>query len=389
LTPFDVIVVGLGAAGSATAWQLAARGATVLGLDAHAPPHELGSSHGSLRITRKAIGEGDAYVPLVLRANELWRELERDGHERLLRVTGGLWISSPGRQAETHVANFFDNTVSAARRFGIEHELLTAADMRRRFPQFAVRDDEVGYYEPDAGCLRPEACVAAMLRAATRRGAEIHAGERVQHFHEERDEVVVLTDRAAYRARHLVVCAGPWIRGLVEPKIASLFTVTRQVQYWFALDGRAEDFEAPRFPVWIWELQDRDKVIYGFPATDGGEAGVKIGTEQYAQSTSPERMARHVSEEEVRDMYTRLVHPHVAGVSSRCVRTEPCLYTATPDFHFVIDRLPGASHVTVVSACSGHGFKHAPAVGERAADLVTGRESRPGDEAFAFSRFAK
>ena len=383
---FDAIVIGLGAAGSATAWQLAARGLTVLGLDAHAPPHDLGSSHGSLRITRKAIGEGDAYVPLVLRSNELWRSLEREGGERLMGITGGLWISSPQRQAETHVANFFDNTLAAATRHGIEHELLDAAAVRRRFPQFAIRDNETAYYEPDAGYLRPEACVAAMLRAATRRGAEIHANERVTGFHEDRDGVAVLTDRGAHRARELVLCAGPWIRGLVEPRIAALFSVTRQVQYWFATEGAAGAFEPPAFPVWIWELQDRRNVIYGFPAVDGAAAGVKIATEQYAQSTSPERMARTVAQDEVREMHENLVAPYLPGVTPRCVRTAPCLYTATPDFHFVIDRLPGASRVTLVSACSGHGFKHASAVGEMAADLVAGTGGRLRREPFAIGR---
>ena len=378
--------MGLGAAGSATAWRLAARGLTVLGLDAHAPPHDFGSSHGSLRITRKAIGEGEAYVPLVLRSNELWRELERDGVDRLIGIAGGLWISSPRRQAEAHVANFFDNTLAAARHHGIEHELLDAAAVRKRFPQFAIRDNEMAYYEPDAGYLRPEACVAAMLRAATRRGAEIHVNERVTAFHEDREGVAVLTDRGAYRARELVLCAGPWIRGLVEPRIAALFSVTRQVQYWFATEGPQAAFEPPAFPVWIWELQERRNVIYGFPAVDGPAAGVKIATEQYAHTTSPERMARAVTDEEVREMHQNLVAPYLPGVTSRCIRAEPCLYTSTPDFHFVIDRLPGASRVSLVSACSGHGFKHAPAVGEMAADLVTGAERLPRREPFAIRR---
>jgi sarcosine oxidase len=384
---FDAVVVGLGAAGSATAWQLASRGERVLGLDANAPPHDRGSSHGSLRITRQAIGEGDAYVPLVLRASEHWKALERETGERLMGITGGLWISSPQRQAETHVANFFDNTLAAARRFHIGHEILDAEHVRRRFPQFAIRDNEVAYYEPDAGYLRPEACVRAMLRAATRRGAEIHTHERVTSFHEEGDGVAVLTDRGAYRASRLVLCAGPWIRGLVEPRVAALFSVTRQVQYWFAIEGPVERFEPPAFPVWIWELQDRRNVIYGFPAVDGAASGVKIATEQYAHTTSPERMAREVTDDEVSGMYTSLVQPYLPGVSARCLRAAPCLYTSTPDFHFVIDRLPGASRVVLVSACSGHGFKHSAAVGEMAADLATGQEGTLRREAFALSRF--
>jgi sarcosine oxidase len=382
----DALVVGLGAVGSAAAWRLAQRGLRVVGIDAYAPPHALGSSHGALRITRKAIGEGEAYVPLVLRANALWRELERETGASLLGVTGGLWISSPARQAETHVANFFDNTLAAAARHGIEHEILDAPAMRARFPQFAVRDNEIGYYEPDAGYLRPEACISAQLQMATRRGAELRTHERVTHYHEEGGVVSVFTDRAAYRTRSLVLAAGPWIRHLVEPRLAALFTVTRQVQYWFET-GDAQDFTAPRFPVWIWELQDRRNVIYGFPRVEGAPAGVKIATEQYAQGTTPERMERGVSGEEMRAMHAELVAPYLPGVTSRCLSAEACLYTATPDFHFLIDRLPGAHQVWLASACSGHGFKHSAAVGELVAAAVCEEPIELPRSAFALSRF--
>jgi sarcosine oxidase len=385
----DCIVVGLGAAGSATAWQLAARGQRVLGFDAYAPPHDRGSSHGSLRITREAIGEGDAYVPLVRRSNELWRTLEREQGVPLLQVTGGLWISSPQRQAETHVANFFDNTVAAARRFGVDHEMLDAAAVRACFPQFAIRDNELAYHEPGAGYLRPEACVSAMLAAAASRGAELHLDERVTAFHEEADGVALSTERGTYRAARLVLCAGPWIRELVEPRIAALFTVTPQVQYWFEVDGEARAFEPGRCPVWIWELQERRNVIYGFPAADGAAAGVKIATEQYAETTSPARMPREVPAEQARAMYRDLVAPYLRGVGPRCLRAQPCLYTATSDFHFVIDGLPGTSRVVLVSACSGHGFKHSAAVGEMAAELVTGTPGRLRADGFRLARLTE
>ena len=171
---FDVAVVGLGAMGSAAAWQAAKSGARVLGIDRFRPPHAMGSSHGDTRITRLAIGEGEEYTPLVLRANEIWREIEERSGEKLHVVTGGLIISGPARSATTHVARFFEKTLAAARRFGIAHEILDAAEIRARFPQFAVRDNEVGYYEPGAGYLRPERCIAAQLRLAQAAGVELH-----------------------------------------------------------------------------------------------------------------------------------------------------------------------------------------------------------------------
>ena len=371
---YDAVVVGLGAVGSAALYQLARRGHRVLGIDRFAPPHPFGSSTGETRITRKAIGEGDEYVPLVLRSYELVREIEGESGEKLLAVTGGLWISSPARQAETHVPNFFDNTLAAARRFRIEHEILPPAEIRRRFPQFRVQDNEVGYYEPEAGYLRPEACIRAQLALAARHGAEIRT----------RSPVSRLADLPP--ARRVILAAGAWVRDFVPASWASRFAVTRQVQYWFEVRGAVERFMPPNFPVWIWELQDRKNVIYGFPASDGA---LKLATEQYAVTTEPEPVDARlvVGEEEQRSMHEQLVAPYLPGVGPRCVKAAACLYTATPDFRFVIDRLPGREDVIVASACSGHGFKHSAAVGEALAELAIEGRATIDLSAFSFARF--
>jgi len=346
---FDSIVVGLGAAGSASAWQLAKRGARVLGIDRHEPPHAHGSHCGESRITRKAIGEGDAYVPLALRSYEIWPEIEAATGEKLLQVTGGLWISSPRRQVEMHVADFFNRTVATARRFGIAHEVLDAAAIRRRYPQFNVRDDESGYFEPDAGFLRPEACVRAQLALARALGADLRMNESVIGIEQASGGVVVETQKGRYRAARAIVCAGAGLAGLV-PEVAPRLAVSRQVQYWFEAEG------LDRLPVWIWELQDRGNAIYGFPASNGV---VKVATESFTREIPPE------------EMYASLVAPHLRGVGARCVKTVPCLYTATPDFNFLIDRHPRMDRVIVASPCSGHGFKHSAAMGEALAQWAT------------------
>jgi sarcosine oxidase len=367
---WDVAVVGLGAMGSAAAWQAAKRGARVVGIDQFRPPHALGSSHGDTRITRLAIGEGEQYTPLVLRANEIWREVERETGEKLRVVTGELIISGPARGATTHGANFFENTLAAARRFGIEHEVLDAAGIRRRFPQFNVRDNEVGYFEPGAGYLRPERCIAAQLELAAARGAELHLDERVLAIDDKGGHVRVTTDRATYEARQAILSMGAWLPGFLEPGVGRSLAVTRQALYWFAPRGDIAQFEAPRFPVWIWELQESKHVIYGFPAIDGGMGGVKIATEQYARTTTPESIEREVGEGEIRAMHRDLVAPYVPGLSDRCVKAAACMYTATPDFQFWIDRHPRKANVVIVSACSGHGFKHSAAIGEMAAAMA-------------------
>ena len=385
----DVIVVGLGAVGSAAAYQLARRGAKVLGIDRHSPPHAMGSSHGDTRITRLAIGEGAHYTPLVLRANEIWHEVESQTGEDLHVVTGMLIVSSERRRATTHVANFFENTLEAARRFGIAHDVLDAAAIRRRFPRFAVRDNEVGYYEPGAGYLRPEACIAAQLRLAQDHGAELHREERVVAIERAGEGVAVVTESGRYEAGQAILAAGPWIREFLPAGLAPHFTVTRQALFWFDVVAPVTRFTPPEYPVWIWELQDASHVIYGFPAIDGPHGGVKVATEQYAQSTTPEAMRREVSEAEARRMFEELVAPCFPDITSRCVKSAACLYTATPDFHFAIGRHPELPPVIIASPCSGHGFKHSPAVGEALAELVLQGTSRADLAPFGLARFRK
>src|SRR5581483_8919629 len=212
---FDVAVVGLGAMGSAAAYQLAARGAKVLGLDRFDPPHAMGSSCGDTRVTRLAVGEGEQYVPLVRRSHAIWREIEAKTGASLLHQTGGLIISGPGETAVTHVEGFFDKTVAAAEKFGIAHEILNAADIRKRWPQFRVRDDEAGYYEPGAGFIRPEECIRAQLALARAHGADLHANEEVLHFEPAADGVTLVTGKDRYTAGRLIVCAGAWLPELL------------------------------------------------------------------------------------------------------------------------------------------------------------------------------
>ena len=369
---FDVAIVGLGAMGASAAFQLARRGAHVLGIDRYAPPHAHGSTHGGSRITRKAIGEGDAYVPMALRSYELFRELESLTGERLLVETGGLWISSDRRRATTHVENFFENTLAAARRHGITHEVLDPDAVRQRFPQFSIRDNEVAYFEPEAGYLRPEACVAAQLALAARHGARLQTGERVLRIEERAQGVAVHTDRGNYLAARVIVAAGAWLREFVPLGLGTRFTVTRQVQYWFAIH-EAERFRAPRFPVFLWELQEASHVIYGFPTFDG--ATLKVATEEYTHEVAlgEEHAVPAASPGEMARMHLDLVAPYLPGVGPQCVRAATCLYTATPDFQFVIDKLPGHERVLLASPCSGHGFKHSPAIGEALAQVTLGQ----------------
>ena len=386
---YDAIIVGLGAMGAAALYQLADRGALVLGLDRYGPPHDLGSSHGDTRVTRLAIGEGEHLTPLVKRSHALWRKIERETGADLFTANGELIISSAGRTATTHVENFFDNTLAAARDHGIAHEILDAAGIRNRFPQFAVRDNEIGYFEPDAGFVRPEAAIRAQLRLARRFGAEMHTSETFLGWRREGKTVRVTTDKGSYVAKKLILAAGPWLPEILDEGFSVPLRVLRQVLFWFDVPQRIERFAPERCPVYIWELQTGTQVIYGFPAVDGARGGVKIATEQYDAETTPDSIARAVSDDEIRAMHAHYVAPYLPDLSPVCVRAATCLYTVTPDAGFVIDRHPQNDSVIVVSACSGHGFKHSAAIGEALAELVLDGASRMDLEDFRLDRFSR
>jgi sarcosine oxidase len=378
MTTADVIVVGLGAVGSAVAHHLVAGGARVIGVDRFAPPHDQGSSHGATRITRLAIGEGEEYVPIVQRSHELWRALEAQVGETLLTTTGGLVIASAAsdRRAYHGKAGFFDRTVAAARRFGIVHEQLDGAEIRHRFPAFTPRDDERGYWERDAGILRPERCVAAQLQAARARGADLRYGHVV-----ERIDVLpgaagatVVTNQGALSAAHVVIAAGAWLPTLLKSALAARFSVQRQVLHWFAAAEPAL-FAPSVCPVFIWIHGAEGASFYGFPKADGFD-GVKVATEQTERSTTADAIDRVVTSAETLRTFETHIRGRLRGVNPHSVHDATCLYTTTPDGRFVIDRHPESPDVTVVSACSGHGFKHSAALGEAIADSLLGRAPR-------------
>jgi len=388
VTGREVVVVGLGAAGSSVLYQLARRGVSVLGVDRFQPPHDLGSTHGDTRITREAIGEGGEYVPLVRRSMELWREIENASGLQLFTRTGALILGRPGELGAMHgKSDFVGRTIRAARDFGVTHELVSADDVRERFPSFRTVGDEIAYHEPGAGFLRPERCVSAQLQLARSHGAEVRTDERVLSCRPRGAGVVVETAGAEYVADRAVVCAGPWVAGLVSADLARLFTVHRQVMHWFDVAEVYSRYAPDAFPVFVWE-RGRDGVIYGVPAVDGPTGGFKVAFEQYDVATDPDAVVREVALGETSSMYERYVAPCFAGAGPACIRATSCSYTCTPDFDFVIDDHPESDRMLLVSACSGHGFKHSAAIGEAAAQRVVDGRSALDLSAFALSRFA-
>jgi sarcosine oxidase len=373
-----IIVIGLGAMGSSTALHLAARGHRVFGFDQFTPPHSYGSSHGQTRIIRQSYWEDSRYIPLLLRAYELWRRLEIDTGQSLLHIIGGLMIGRAG-------GDLVFRSTASAERFGLPHEVLSASQIRRLYPAFRIEDDWVALWERDAGYVHPEACVALQLQQSALAGAELHFNEPVTEWNASPGGVLVRTARQTYAADHLVITAGPWAPQILRELNLPL-SVTRQVVFRFEPIGGIELFRPERMPIYIREMEKGPPLLYGFPLTGPDSEGVKVGLHGSNEFCTPDTVDREIGSEDERVIRERLAEalPLLAG---RLLHAETCLYTMTPDEHFVIDKHPEFSQVTLATGFSGHGFKFASVLGEVLAELSMDSKPAYDLELFSLRRF--
>lgn len=355
MADFDIIVVGLGAVGGAALLAAARAGARVAGLDRFAPPHTFGSTHGETRIVRAAIGEGAAYTPFAQRSFALWDQLSAETGDALVTRCGLLVLGGVLPHA-THVpAGFLETTIAAAQSYGIPHEVLGAGEVRARFPAYERFDGESAYFEPGAGFAMPERVVVAQLRRAQALGATVRLDTPVLSIAADSGGVAIRTAGETIRAARLVLAVGAWMRGFVPDASARRLTVTRQTLHWFAPPRDASTFAPERMPVFIWND------LYGFPTAEPG-GGVKIATESLDVAVDPDTVSHVVTSADI-DLVTPRVRSAFPALGTH-LRAATCLYTSTPDFNFWVGPHPEIAHVTVVSACCGHGFKHAAALGE-------------------------
>lgn len=354
---YDAIVVGLGAMGSAAAWRMAARGARVLGLEQFAPGHAHGSSHGQTRIIRKAYFEHPDYVPLLHRSYALWAELEAAIARRLFERVGLLLLGS----AESPLIAGVRRTAAI---HGLAIDEISPAAITARFPGFAPSASHVGLFERDAGYLLVEESVRALASHAAACGATLLTDQRVEGWRVEGGLVTVATAGGTHRARRLVVCAGSWTGGMLEALDLPL-RVARKMQLWFAC-GDARYGRAAGCPVFAFE--DADGFFYGFPEITPGQVKIAehTGIEVIA---GPEALDGALRESDVARVRS-FVRARLPGVGEQVVRHSACLYTMTPDGHFILDRHPDHEQVVLAAGFSGHGFKFAPLVGEVLADLA-------------------
>ena len=357
----DVIVGGLGAHGSAAAYHLASRGASVLGFDRFARGHTLGSSGGLSRIIRLSYYEHPDYVPLLRRAWTLWRELERESGETLLTQTGGLYAGNPEGE-------LVGGALRSARTHELEHEVLDARALRARYPLFEWPDGWQGVVERQAGWLAPERIIETHLRLAEESGATLRFDEPIERWESTPDGVRVTTATGTFEAKQLVIAAGAWVPQLA-PSLAPELSVERNVLFWFEPTAERDAFA--RLPVYI--VQDTDRIFYGFPYVGG--QGLKVAGLHFGDKADPDKLDRAASardEERVRSWLRRRMP--LANGPKRDAKV--CMYTNTHDANFILDRLAGHPNVVVASACSGHGFKFSSVIGEILADLVIDGETR-------------
>lgn len=358
-----VAVIGLGAMGSASAYHLARRGASVVGIDQFDPPHTVGSTHGRSRIIREAYYEHPVYVPLVQRAYELWDELERTTGRRLFHQTGGVMV---GPESGVLVSG----AMRSVREHGLAHEMLGPSEAMKRFPALRLEEEWVALLEPRAGLLLPELCVSSQLELAESHGAELRRTTLMESIDagSESSDVVVRTSSGEIAAGYVVLATGSW---MANGELANLLQVERQMLHWFRPASMPDQCHADQCPLGLWEYAP-DRIFATFP--DLGD-GVKCGIHHEGETTTPDAVRRETSADEdalVRGLLERVMPP----AAGELVEKRVCLYTNTADHNFLIDWHPSMPKVLVVSACSGHGFKFASAIGEVVADLVLDGKSR-------------
>ncbi len=370
----DVVVIGLGAMGSAALHDLASRGIRALGIEQFEPGHAKGSSHGESRAIRLAYAEHPDYVPLLRRAYDKWHALEEECGESLLTITGILEAGHPGSEVVR-------GSLLSSREHGLAHELIDAEEVARRFPAFRLPPDWTALYQPQGGFLRPERAVIQFVDQARRRGAEVWSSTQVLGIRSDPGALIVDTTRGPVEAGRVIVATGPWI-GAFAPELAPRLTLTRQALGWFA-PSRPELVQPDVFPVFI--LDAVDETCYGFPEIDG--AGLKAASHRMGRVLARADDLRQDGDAADEAQIRRGLMPYVPAADGPLLRMQTCIYTRSPDEFFFVDRAAADPRIVLASPCSGHGFKFASVMGEILADLaLEGRTAHPIDR-FRIDRF--
>lgn len=369
---YDLIIVGSGSVGSSAGFYATEAGLNVLMIDAAFPPHHAGSHHGDTRIIRHAYGEGQKYVPLVLRAQTLWQELSVRGGTPLFHRSGVLNLGP--RQAD-----FIKQAMASAQACQLSCEILNAAQIADRWPEFTLPDDYLGVFEPQAGYLKSELAVATNIRLAEQAGcAQLFNCGVTDIKHQGGEFDVTTVEGSHYQARKLLVSAGTWVKKLL-PSLP--IQPVRKVFSWHQADGRfSEDNHFPAFTA----LTPDGGQYYGFPAINNE---LKIGKHDGGQPIDePDQRTPFGSYAADGNETFGFLRRFLPGVGV-CLSGQACTYDLSPDEDFIIDTLPGNDDMLIITGLSGHGFKFASVLGEVAAGFAAGRGSGFDLSPFRLRRF--
>lgn len=362
---FDVVVVGLGAVGSATLYQLSKRGISALGIDQFEPPHTFGSSHGETRITRLAVGEGEEYVALAKRSHEIWEELEVLSGKKIRTQTGGILLDSGVNPWSKHgVEGFWERTLRYAQNQQISHRVLDLVEANTSYPAFQLPPTAKVYWEEEAGYLFPELAIETQLDLAKKQGATIWTSSKVKSIQSEGAQFRIEVEGKEVLVKQVVLTAGGWVKDFLSISSKKRLKICRQVLYWLGIEEGFTDWQ--RYPVWMWGYGAApEDFIYGFPSLDGKT--IKMASESFVEVDHPDQLNREVTAEEQEIFWNTKVDGKLVGLKKQILKTSVCFYTVTEDSQFLIEAMAGDKNFLWVSACSGHGFKHSAALGE---DLV-------------------
>jgi len=373
---FDVIILGLGAHGSSAAYHLSKNDVKVCGIDKFVPPHAFGSSHGQSRIIRQAYHESPMYVPLVKEAYTLWNELENISGKKLLLKTGGLILGNEN-------AMVIKGARLSAETHNVPYEYLNSKKIAKRFPALKPTENTVAVVEQSAGILFPEKCIKTNLELANKNGARLLFGEAVQSIKQKNNHVEIVTSKNIFQTEKLIVSVGAWLNDLL-PELKLPLNIKRQVLFWFRNENKQmqQFIEPEQLPIFIWEYNS-PHIFYGFP--DLGN-GIKIAPHHEGQSIHPDLLSKEVYEDEIKQMKNIL--DKYFNADTRFSSSDVCMYTNTPDEHFIIDYYPSHQNIIIASPCSGHGFKFSSAIGKILCDMALEKQLSFDISPFSINRFS-
>ncbi len=371
----DIIIIGLGAHGSSALYHLSKTSNKICGIDRFTPPHNKGSSHGQTRIIRQAYHESPMYVPLVKEAYNLWHELEKSSGEKLLLQTGGIILGDKN-------ASVITGAKLSAKTHKVSYDYLNSEEIKKQFPAFNPAKETVAVVEKNAGILFPEKCIKANIDQAKNNGVALMFNEAVQSINQKNNVIEIVTDKDVYQTKKLIVTAGAWLNDLL-PDLHLPLNIKRQVLFWFKnIDAQKQTSLLPnKLPVYIWEY-NKGRVFYGFP--DLGD-GIKIAPHHEGQPIQPSLLSQEVSEDEINNI--KMLADKYLNANLQFNYAEVCMYTNTPDKHFIIDFHSSNKNIIIASPCSGHGFKFSSVIGKILCDMATGERVQFDLSPFSIKRF--